>query len=578
MLRIADLKYKTKLSLIAAAAILGIVVVTALSFGTLNKVKIGSDSYNLLSVDKELEGDSSPAALGVFETRRYLLMLEEAKDAAQVQNLLTAVRKAQQSFEERHEYYLKHVRNPKLLETLNGKVYTLGKSYFAILNAEYIPLVTAGKIDEAKELRHQKMAALADEQESYFDEFGRQVQQIVTQRESEAANEVSNAEWLTAAVGFAVLLGVGGLVWAISRHINAQIGKLLVAANSLADGDMTHRIDAHSKDELGEVGRAMNTSFEKVGAAIAEISRHSETVANASEEISSSAGQVSSSTELQRQQMTQIVTAMVEMSSTVTQVSDNSQQAAENMLEAGQAATEGGKVVDETIAVIKELASSTRTTAQKIEELGKSSDSIGKIIGTIDDIADQTNLLALNAAIEAARAGEQGRGFAVVADEVRKLAERTSSATKEIAGMIETIQHETKIAVEAMRTGTGKVDSGVEAAGRAGDVLKEIISATTKQHEMITHIATAATEQAAATDQVNGNMELISKMVQQSAISAEESAKACQDLSSLALDLQQVVSKFKVEERSRGRGQVGRKTPAMFYDPSALAESHLPVQ
>jgi methyl-accepting chemotaxis protein len=461
---------------------------------------------------------------------------------------------------------------------LNGKVYSVGKSYFEILNAEYIPLVESGKYEEARDLRHRKMVSLLDEQEGYFDEFGRYVQDVVTQREGEATSEASNAERLMALIGLGVLVGVVGLVWAISRHINAQIDKLQIAAQALANGDMTHRIPAESKDELGEVGRAINLSFEKVGAAIAEIGRHSETVANASEEISSSAGQVSAATELQRQQVTQIVTAMVEMSSTVTQVSDNSQQAAENMQEAGETATEGGRVVDETIAVIKELAASTRTTAQKIEDLGKSSDSIGKIIGTIDDIADQTNLLALNAAIEAARAGEQGRGFAVVADEVRKLAERTSSATKEIAGMIETIQHETKVAVDAMRAGTGKVDSGVEAAGRAGNVLKEIIAATSRQHEMITHIATAATEQAAATDQVNGNMEQISKMVQQSAISAEESAKACQDLSSLALDLQQVVSKFKVAEHSRTRGYAAKKEIAMFYDPSALGDSHLPLQ
>jgi methyl-accepting chemotaxis protein len=157
-----------------------------------------------------------------------------------------------------------------------------------------------------------------------------------------------------------------------------------------------------------------------------------------------------------------------------------------------------------------------------------------------------------------------------VADEVRKLAERTTTATKEIAGMIETIQHETKAAVDAMRTETGRVDAGVEAASKAGEVLSTIITSAGTQHEMITHIATAATEQAAATEQVNGNMDQISKMVQQSAVSAEESAKACQDLSSLAYDLQQVVSKFKVDGGNGARRRKGSAKPSL-HEPESLS-------
>jgi methyl-accepting chemotaxis protein len=216
--------------------------------------------------------------------------------------------------------------------------------------------------------------------------------------------------------------------------------------------------------------------------------------------------------------------------------------------------------------MIQSVAESTRDTAAKIEQLGHSGNQIGVIIGVIDDIADQTNLLALNAAIEAARAGEQGRGFAVVADEVRKLAERTTNATKEVAAMIRTIQEETKKAVEAMTEGTNKVDAGVGAANQASDALKKIIESAVGMQDMVTHIATASVEQTSAAQDVNQSMDEIAKMVQQSSVGARESAKACQDLSNLGLDLQQIVSKFKT-------GAERESSPQAAYRPAAREAS-----
>jgi methyl-accepting chemotaxis protein len=203
---------------------------------------------------------------------------------------------------------------------------------------------------------------------------------------------------------------------------------------------------------------------------------------------------------------------------------------------------------------MRSIAESVGGTAKKMGELGRSSDQIGVIAAVIDDIADQTNLLALNAAIEAARAGEQGRGFAVVADEVRKLAERTTTATKEIAEMIKTIQNGTGGAVKAMEAGSRQVEAGVTSTARAGESLQRIIQMSEEVGSMITHIATAATQQSGATLEINHNMEQITELVKESAGSAQQSAKACQDLSELALALQNMVCSFKLTADGKRHG------------------------
>jgi methyl-accepting chemotaxis protein len=210
---------------------------------------------------------------------------------------------------------------------------------------------------------------------------------------------------------------------------------------------------------------------------------------------------------------------------------------------------------------MRNIAGSSKTVADRITSLGKNSEQIGKIIGVIDDIADQTNLLALNAAIEAARAGEQGRGFAVVADEVRKLAERTTKATKEIAGMVESIQTETKSAVQAMEVGSRDVQVGVEKTAAAGVALEEMIKMSEQVGDMISQIATAAAQQSSATEQINANVAQISSLTAESSASADQTAKACTDLSELAFDLQKLASRFTVNASPNSQALLSEQSP-----------------
>ena len=342
----------------------------------------------------------------------------------------------------------------------------------------------------------------------------------------------------------------------VSRSIFGRLDRMQERMKDVAqgEGDLTKRIEVGAQDEVAELAKWFNIFMDKLHEILSKVSSNTESLAAAGEEISATARQQAQGADQQKDQTAQVVTAMQEMTSTVQQVSENSNSAAAASQKAAESARQGGKVVEETLSRMRAIAGSVGETAKKVEALGKQSDQIGRIIGVIDDIADQTNLLALNAAIEAARAGEQGRGFAVVADEVRKLAERTSSATKEITGMIRSIQAETKSAVTAMQAGTRDVEQGVELTAQAGSSLHDIIQMSEQVGDMVTHIATAAAEQSAATEQINGSIDQIAKITETSATGAQQTTNALQDLSALALNLQRLVGQFRLKADDRGSG------------------------
>ncbi|MCE1189022.1 MAG: methyl-accepting chemotaxis protein [Ignavibacteria bacterium] len=219
--------------------------------------------------------------------------------------------------------------------------------------------------------------------------------------------------------------------------------------------------------------------------------------------------------------------------------------------EAGDQAKNGVTIVGKSIDGMNQIARVVNNSAETVFRLGQNTDKIGEIIDVIDDIADQTNLLALNAAIEAARAGEQGRGFAVVADEVRKLAERTTLATKEISGMIRQIQSETRLAVDAMKEGTTEVESGLKLVNEAGTMLDVIVLGAVSLRDIITQVAAASEEQSVAVDEIGKNVDAINNVTSESAKGLAQIAESAESLNLLATDLQHLVQKFKLTDTGK---------------------------
>ncbi|MEM9066135.1 MAG: methyl-accepting chemotaxis protein [Planctomycetota bacterium] len=344
----------------------------------------------------------------------------------------------------------------------------------------------------------------------------------------------------------AVLIGTA-VAFFLSRQIVGALGKIIEFTKALARKDLTvDPIDVRTGDNLQDLAGAMNEMHTSLRGIIADVSRTAQEVASTSTQISSSNEEIANGVAAQAGQVEQISAAITEMTASVGQVAEQSDQASENAEQSTQLATEGGDVVQETISGMNSIREAVSGSAASVGELGKRSEQIGEIINVINDIADQTNLLALNAAIEAARAGEHGRGFAVVADEVRKLAERTQVATEEVSESVRAIQNETAVAVERMERGTEEVSRGVELASSAGQSLGSIYTGTQGVTSMIREIASAAEEQARTAEDVTRGITEIGNAAQTASRGTQEASAASRQLSEKAEKLRALVEQFRL--------------------------------
>ena len=313
---------------------------------------------------------------------------------------------------------------------------------------------------------------------------------------------------------------------------------------SMANGDFTMPMQKVYKGDSEEFKQNINVLAETMNSLINEINSAVNTTASSSVQLETTADTLATSIQELASQTDEVATAVEEMSSTITESAENIKTTNEAAQSNMDIASEGGKKVNETVEKMGQIGEVVSQSANNIEELGRSSKKIGEIINVIDEIADQTNLLALNAAIEAARAGEQGRGFAVVADEVRKLAERTGGATKEITGMVKEIQEQTSEAVDVMENGKLEVEKGITLAGTAGDSLEQIVDNAKSILERINFIADSSREQSATSEEISKNVSAIAEVTQDSANRVGDVSGLSGVLNQLTNDLSSLMSKF----------------------------------
>lgn len=370
--------------------------------------------------------------------------------------------------------------------------------------------------------------------------------------------KIANAEALSSSsisinLAITIISLVLGLVLAIfvTRSITKPTNKIVEMLKDIArgEGDLTKRLNINSADELGELAKWYNTFIDKIHDIIAQVAINTEQLASAASEIASSAEELSAGVREQTNQTAQVSTTIDEMTATIVETSKNTGEAAEKAREAASKSQEGSRLAEDTSRGMDEIVQASSITTRNVGGLSEKATAIGEIIKVIDDIADQTNLLALNAAIEAARAGEQGRGFAVVADEVRKLAERTTKATREVAETIKGIQADVSAANTQMVESQEIVNKGKELVRKTNASLTEIFSAIEAAQEMMRQIATASEEQSAAAEQISRSVENVDRITRESATGSEQAAAAAEQLNRQAEELRRLVGGFKLRKQ-----------------------------
>ncbi|HEX2965601.1 MAG TPA: methyl-accepting chemotaxis protein [Syntrophorhabdaceae bacterium] len=354
-------------------------------------------------------------------------------------------------------------------------------------------------------------------------------------------------KWFLISVSTLVWVGAGLTIsFVLSRSLKAPIARLNKVHHLLSSGDLTIDVQINRKDELGKDMVEIKALIDQWRKLIGHVKTVALDISSAGNQLSSSAKLMSTGFNAQMEKASQVAASSEEMSQTILDIARNTGKIAESAAKTVQVAKAGQDIVIGSVKEVKKIAETVDETSAFVKTLGNQSSQIGEIVNVINEIADQTNLLALNAAIEAARAGEAGRGFAVVADEVRKLAERTANATSEIGSMIHSIQEGVNSAIDAMEVATKKVEAGVELSTQGGNSLNNIVNSVNDLQLMVQQIASATEQMSATSEEINKDIEQIAGVSKETSASSGQTAQAAGELARLSVVLDQAVGGFRL--------------------------------
>ncbi|HET7775137.1 MAG TPA: methyl-accepting chemotaxis protein [Azospira sp.] len=430
--------------------------------------------------------------------------------------------------------------NPAIKDVLAAASKDLNESVGSIVNIVNQDIIAGMFVTDSADYFKQTTDVINKGYAQLYETLLPTAQQLIEARKARAEQSLRLNLGLSLVMVLVFIYFSAGAYFAIISCIKDFSG----SAHRIAQGDLTARIHLQSKDELQQVAG----SFNEVAGAFASLTRNVQQsvgqLSGSARSMADASGQITLSTQQQSEAASAMAAAIEQMTVGVDHISKNAEDAHTLSSQSGELSVRGAEVVGNVVREIEQIAGAVNQSASTVEALGQHSEKISTIVGVIKDIADQTNLLALNAAIEAARAGEAGRGFAVVADEVRKLAERTAASTQEITDMVTAIQGGTQDAVASMKTGVSRVTLGVDLAREAGDAMVRIRDGAQQVVDMVSDISSSLREQSAASTEIAKNVERIAQMAEENSAAVTENASTAGQLENLAEALQAEASRF----------------------------------
>ncbi|MFB2874319.1 methyl-accepting chemotaxis protein [Aeromonas jandaei] len=535
----------------AGFAILALLVLGLAWFSISQLAKLYGDTETITTNLLPSTRYASQMHVAILDARRSELSQVIAglnKDAQEVSERTLTFNKAKQEFDvAAQKYEALPAFSTAEEEQVYKEVIAAGARYFAV-HEELMSAFAAGDLQKVRSLRKNETRVALEEVGSKSYRLREINNEIAEQMTKGVADLYDSARTMSIVVSLITLGFVVVIAWLLTGQIRNPVMALLEQTRRVSAGDLTSRIDMQqfNNDELGTLAKGFGEMQTNLRTLVSEVSGSVVQLSSAAEEISSVASQSANNMHSQQHELNQLATAMNEMQATVQEVSRNTSDAASAATSASETAELGAKTVNDSIQRIERVASAIESTAVVIRQLGDDSRNIGMVLEVIRGIAEQTNLLALNAAIEAARAGEQGRGFAVVADEVRTLAKRTQDSTSQINNIIAELQQRAEQAGSTMQQSQDLMNTTVATAREAGESISQISGSVSSISHMNIQIATATEEQGAVSEELNRNVVNISHASEEVASGATQMAQACNELNHLATQLQEMVRRFRV--------------------------------
>jgi methyl-accepting chemotaxis protein len=536
-----DMKIGTKL-----VVGFGIVIILLVLMGTIAALSLTSTSKavnDINAVTIPQKDSLATITRGILSTAWHMRDAMVADGQQNINRYLTLMQANPKLVTDAYEHLklsLTTEKGKKLYENVLEK----RKAYNAV-RGPIVQALKEGKQKEAIALKDKLDPLLVAYVDAVAD-LDRAVNVVAAEKAGETGNDINNAFIVIVVLAIAAFILAIIVTLAIIRSITSPIREAVDTAQRIAGGDLTVRIENAGKNETGQLLVAMKEMADKLKSVIVDIKQASSSVASGSGQLRASSEEITRTMNDQSNRSSQIATAAEEMAQTVIDIAKNASTISKSSSDTAAKARKGADVVRKSVAESRSIVETVNASTNVVQSLGDKSKQIGEIVDVINDIADQTNLLALNAAIEAARAGEQGRGFAVVADEVRKLAERTAKATTEITQMIGAIQGEVAIAVDAMGNTNEKVNVGLKYSLEAGEELKQIVVSAVHLQKLVEQIAAATEEMSTTSESISGDIQAVAGGARDISGDSDQIAQSSAELARLAGQLKTIVDQFSV--------------------------------